>query len=128
MEDWAYDISLTWEGEAIPEGWVYNQKGWTVFLQEGETVTELTPDGFGHFFGPVEPGQTFYFSRVMEKKLDTSTLRLGRANRTSLRSFLTAPCSIPTARSWRAAAYLDDLIGENEKSALWFRAEMKCWM
>ena len=82
MEDQVYDLSLTWEGEAVPEGWVYDQKGWTVFLQEGETVTELTPDGFGDFLGPVEPGQTFYFSRVMEEKLDAPTLRLDRANRT----------------------------------------------
>ena len=82
MEDRVYDLSLTWEGEAVPEGWVYDQKGWTVFLQEGDRVTELAPDGFGDFFGPVEPGQTFYFSRVMEEELDAPTLRLGRANRT----------------------------------------------
>ena len=82
MEDQVYDLSLTWEGEAVPEGWVYDQKGWTVFLQEGETVTELTPDGFGDFLGPVEPGQTFYFSRIMDEELDAPTLRLGRANRT----------------------------------------------
>ena len=82
MEDRVYDLSLTWEGEAVPEGWVYDQKGWTVFLQEGEAVTELTPDGFGDFLGPVEPGQTFYFSRVMEEELDAPTLRLDRANRT----------------------------------------------
>ena len=82
MEDRVYDLSLTWEGEALPEDWVYDQKGWTVFIQEGETVTELTPDGFGDFFGPVEPGQTFYFSRVMAEELDVPTLRLGRANRT----------------------------------------------
>ena len=42
MEDRAYDLSLVWAGEAMPEGWVYDQKGWTVFTQEGETVTELT--------------------------------------------------------------------------------------
>ena len=82
MEDQVYDLSLTWEGEAVPDGWVYDQKGWTVFLQEGETVTELAPDGFGGFSGPVEPGQTFCFSRVMDEELDAPTLRLGRANRT----------------------------------------------
>ena len=27
MEDQVYDLSLTWEGEAVPEGWVYDQKG-----------------------------------------------------------------------------------------------------
>lgn len=45
-------------------------------------MTELTPDGFGDFLGPVEPGQTFYFSRIMDEELDAPTLRLGRANRT----------------------------------------------
>ena len=58
MEDRVYNLSLTWEGEAVPKGWVYDQKGWTVFLQEEETVTELIPDGFGDFLGPVEPGQS----------------------------------------------------------------------
>ena len=33
-----------------------------------------------------------------------------------------------TVTDEKAAAYLDGLIGENEKSALWYRAEMKCWM
>ncbi|MCI9670942.1 MAG: sensor histidine kinase [Lawsonibacter sp.] len=82
MEDRAYDLSLVWAGEAMPEGWVYDQKGWTVFTQEGETVTELAPDGSGGFSGPVEPGQTFYFSRVLVEDLDSPILRLGTADRT----------------------------------------------
>ena len=82
MEDRAYDLSLVWVGEAMPEDWVYDQKGWTEFTQEGEAVTELVPDGSGGFSGPVEPGQTFYFSRVLVEDLDSPILRLGTADRT----------------------------------------------
>ena len=36
MEDKAYNLSMgDWEGEAVPDDWVYDQKGWTVFTQEG---------------------------------------------------------------------------------------------
>lgn len=80
MEDRAYDLSLHFTGEAIPEGWVYDQKGWTVFTQEGEAVTELAPDGFGGFNRLDELGQTFYFSRVLSEEVDSPTLRLDTAN------------------------------------------------
>ena len=76
MEDRAYDLSLHFTSEAIPDGWVYDQKGWTVFTQEGDTVTELAPDGFGGFDRLDELGQTFYFSRVLSEKVDNPTLRL----------------------------------------------------
>ena len=77
MEDRAYDLSLMdWEGEGVPEGWVYDQKGWTVFVQEGEAVTELTLDGYGGFDRLDELGQTFYFSRVLSEDVDSPTLRL----------------------------------------------------
>lgn len=82
MENASYDLSLSWATEAMPDDWVYDQKGWTVFTQEGERVSELTPDGFGGFTGLGEPGQTVYFSRVIEEELDSPTLRLGTANRT----------------------------------------------
>lgn len=82
MENRAYDLSLMdWEWEAAPEDWVYDQKGWTVFTQEGETEKELTPDGFGGFAPLDEPGQTFYFSRVMTEEVDSPTLRLDAGNR-----------------------------------------------
>lgn len=80
MEDRAYDLALHWRTEARPEGWVYDQKGWTVFTQEGETVTELTPDGQGGFDRLDELGQTFYYSRVMTEEVDSPTLRLDTAN------------------------------------------------
>lgn len=59
MEDRAYDLSLIWAEEAMPEGWVYDQKGWTVFTQAGDAVTELAPNGFGGFDRMDELGQTF---------------------------------------------------------------------
>ena len=77
VEDRAYDRSLmSWEGEGMPEGWVYDQKGWTVFTQQGERVKELSPNGFGGFDRLDEPGQTFYFSRVLWEEVDGPTLRL----------------------------------------------------
>ena len=77
MEDRAYDLSLMdWEGEGVPEGWVYDQKGWTVFTQEGDAVTELDPDGFGGFDRLDELGQTFYFSSTLSEDVDSPTLRL----------------------------------------------------
>ena len=81
MEDAVYDLSMICSGEAIPADWVYDQKGWTVFTQEGGTVTELSPNGFGGFTGLAVPGQTFYFSRAMTEDLDSPTLRLAAANR-----------------------------------------------
>ena len=81
MEDAVYDLSMICSGEAIPADWVYDQKGWTVFTREGETVTELSPNGFGGFTGLAVPGQTFYFSRVMTEELSSPTLRLAVANR-----------------------------------------------
>ena len=37
MENSVYNLSLDWEGESegSPDGWVYDQKGWKVFVQEG---------------------------------------------------------------------------------------------
>lgn len=77
MKDGTYDFSLTWEGEAIPTDWVYDQKGWSVFTQDENTVTELSPDGYGGFTGLGHGGQTFYFSRTMAEDLDSPTIRLG---------------------------------------------------
>ena len=33
-----------------------------------------------------------------------------------------------TTSDKKTAEYLDELVGENEKSALWYRAEMRCWI
>lgn len=82
MEDSFYNLSLGFEGEAMSEDWVYDQKGWTVFIQEGDERTPLIADQFGGFTGLKESGQTFYFSRKMTETLDSPTLRLDVANRT----------------------------------------------
>lgn len=68
-ENQSYNLSLRWEGEAMPEGWEYDQKGWSVFTQQGDTPVLLNPDGFGGFGGDIQPGQTFYFSRVLKENL-----------------------------------------------------------
>lgn len=83
MDHPIYDLSMqNWNGEteAVPDDWVYDQKGWTVFTQEGNTIRELEPNGLGGFSALQYPGQTFYFSRVMAEELDSPTLRLGAAN------------------------------------------------
>ena len=81
MSGQIYDLSMQdWEGEAVPEDWAYDQKGWTVFTQEEDKRHELTPDGSGGFSALQYPGQTVYFSRVMEEDLESPILRLGAAN------------------------------------------------
>lgn len=80
MEDVSLNLSLIptediWEA---PEE--YDEKGWTVFTQEGDRQTILIPNGLGGYTG-LELGQTFYFSRVMIEDLDSPTLQLGAANR-----------------------------------------------
>lgn len=81
MQDASFDLSLMWEGEALPEDWQYDQKGWTVFTQEEEQQTILTADGMGGFAGLQKPGQTFYFSRALSETLSSPTLRLDASNR-----------------------------------------------
>lgn len=80
MRDVSYDLSLFGNEVAIPDDFRYNQKGWTVFLQEGGWTVPLTANGTGGFTGLREPGQTFYFSRTMTEALDSPTLRLDVAN------------------------------------------------
>ncbi|MGN1144233.1 MAG: sensor histidine kinase, partial [Anaerovoracaceae bacterium] len=80
MEDAVFDLSLSWEGEGVPTDWVFDDKGWTVFTQEEDRITELSSDGFGGFLGLDHPGQTFYFSRTLTEELDSPTLRLDAAN------------------------------------------------
>lgn len=76
MNDAIYDLSLMWEGEGVPDDYVYDQKGWTVFTQEGERITELTADGYGQFYGAIEPNQVFYYSRKLTEELDQPMLRI----------------------------------------------------
>lgn len=83
MSGQIYDLSMQyWEGEAVPEDWVYDQKGWAVFTQEGDKRRELEPNGWGGFSALEYPGQTVYFSRTMVEDLESPSLRLDGGNRT----------------------------------------------
>ena len=81
MTEQTYDLSLGWTSEAMPEGWVYDQKSWTAYTQEGEETVPLTPDGMGGFTGLTVPGQTVYFSRAMTEAVESPVLYLNTANR-----------------------------------------------
>lgn len=80
MEDISLDLSLGTQEEIIDAPTEYDEKGWTVYTQNGEIQTTLTPDGFGGYTG-LELGQTFYFSRVMTEVLDSPTLQLAVIDR-----------------------------------------------
>lgn len=81
MKDASYDLSLiNQEADFVTESETFDDKGWTVYTQEGDTVTLLTHAGGGSYSG-IELGQTFYFSRVMEKDLDSPTLQIGTSER-----------------------------------------------
>lgn len=76
MDDISLDLSLHSNEDILEDdGSEYDDKGWTVYIHQGESVAELIPDGFGGYSG-LELGQTFYFSRVMEEELDSPTLQL----------------------------------------------------
>ena len=121
MEDRAYDLSLmSWEGEGVPEGWVYDQKGWTVFTQEGDAVTELDPDGFGGFDRLDELGQTFYFSSTLSEDVDSPTLRLD-ATISSVAVFLDG------ALIYTDCPELNNRIGDLRLPMLeWYRETLLC--
>lgn len=74
MDDVSLDLSLTVE-DSLEAPTDYDSKGWTVFIQEGDVRTELQNNGFGGYTG-LEPGQTFYYSRVMKEHLNSPTLQL----------------------------------------------------
>ena len=81
MTEQTYDLSLGWTSEAMPEGWVYDQKGWTAYTQEGEDIVSLEADGYGGFTGLTVPGQTVYFSRVLTEAVESPVLYLDTVNR-----------------------------------------------
>lgn len=81
MKDASYDLSLiSQDAHIVTEAETFDDKGWTVYTQEGDTVTLLTHAGGGSYSG-IELGQTFYFSRVMEEDLDSPTLQIGTSER-----------------------------------------------
>ena len=77
MEDRIYDLSLMPQTEAVPEDWVFDDKGWTVYTRDGGETRPLTPTGTGAYVGLSERGQTFYLSRVLDEELEAPTLQLG---------------------------------------------------
>ena len=81
MENASYDFSLSWAGEAMPENWQYDQKGWSVFTLEGGERRELAADGLGGFYGAIEPGGVFYFSRVLTEAAAAPTLQIAPSSR-----------------------------------------------
>ena len=81
MKEASYDLSLmNQEAHFVEETETFDDKGWTVYTQEGDTVTRLTHTAGGSYTG-IELGQTFYFSRVMEEDLDSPTLQIGTSER-----------------------------------------------
>ena len=77
MQDVSLDLTPGFRNDMIEiDPADYDSKGWTVYTQEGETVTELVSDGVRGYTG-LELGQTFYYSRVMSEELDNPTLQIG---------------------------------------------------
>ena len=82
MEDVSLNLSLGFTEDNVAfDSEHYDQKGWTVYTQDGEERTELESVGFGGFTG-LELGETFYFSRVLVEELDTPTLQIGAVEQT----------------------------------------------
>ena len=81
MDGAGYDFSLAWAGEAMPEDWVYDQKGWSVFTMENGERRELAPDGGGGFSGDVRPDGTFYYARTLTEEVDAPTLQIDAYDR-----------------------------------------------
>ncbi len=80
MKNQVYDLSLEIiNGEESID--VSAQRGWTVFICQGDVKSILTSDGAGCFYPLSYPGQTFYFSRVMQEEMDVPTLCLSAVNR-----------------------------------------------
>lgn len=78
MEAQVYDLSVI-----APDGateW-QGDMGWRFYSKEAGRETELVPDGWGGYSGLSYPGQTFYYSRVLNETLDSPKLQIGAVNR-----------------------------------------------
>lgn len=115
MRDASYDFSLAWSGEAMPENWVYDQKGWSVFTMENGERRELAPDGNGGFSGAVQPGETFYYTRALTEAVDAPTLQIDAYDR-AIAVYLDGECLYSDGA-------MDAAIGEVELAELgWTRS------
>ena len=123
MENASYDFSLSWAGEAMPDNWQYDQKGWSVFTLEGGERRELAADGLGGFYGAIEPGGVFYFSRVLTEAAVAPTLQIAPSSR-AIAVFLDGECLYSDGS-------MDAAIGEVELADLgWTRSAPRgcsCW-
>ena len=120
MNDASYDLSLAWAGEAMPSDWVYDQKGWRVFTMEGGERRELTANGFGGFYGDVEPDETFYYARARLPRQWTRPLCRSTPTTAPSPSIWTGNASISTWPRTRASAKWN--------SRSWAgRAARPCW-
>lgn len=81
MESKSYDLSLIAEISEVESADMSEERGWTLFTQEGENVQLLSYDGMGSFQTLSYAGQTVYFSRVMTEALDAPTIQLASVNR-----------------------------------------------
>lgn len=82
MEDIFLDLSVAPQEDGLymdPEQ--FDSKGWSVYTADGQTRTELIPNGYGGYSG-LELGQTFYYSRVLEENLDSPTLQIAAVEQT----------------------------------------------
>ena len=75
MKSFSLDLSLSPHTEGVFE-LNFDQKGWTVYTQTAETRTPLVPNGTGAYSG-IEPGETFYYSRIIDEEIDSPMLKLG---------------------------------------------------
>ena len=81
MEDISLNLSLL-IGDSFEEMTeeTYDNKGWSIYTQEGTIKKALEPDYYGAYYG-LEAGQTFYFSRLLVEELDSPTLKIPPVNR-----------------------------------------------
>lgn len=75
-----YDLSVDWEGGALPSDEPFEQNGWSAYTCEGAGMTLMTVDSAGGFAGQAYPGQTVYFARVLEEDVDSPMLVLDTGN------------------------------------------------
>lgn len=77
MKDQSFNLSLLAEdGQTTP----VDSKGWTVYTYNRGQKKILEGNGFGAYFSLDYPGQTFYFSRILNEELDSPTIRISAVN------------------------------------------------
>ena len=80
MHDGTVDLSLYAGGKHNPQQSSDN-KGWTIYTQEGDLVSVLQNDGKGRFPG-IGSGQTLYMSRTLVAELESPSIQIATENAT----------------------------------------------